>query len=255
MRKVLALSVVALFATTTLANVIIMGDSFDYPDDAALNAVWNAASSNPDYHLDTLFGNPEPSYAMPSPGANFQGRLARNLGGDYNGTDAQPLHLCFDFYLDDAGADTFWNGARHYVELRGYSGDAYGSGDLENLLAIGVYNNSGDAFDGSYYQGRVTFGTNWNTLDEEPGAVQRSVGWHRMLIEVTSSEVRFYVDNVLQEVEPRPNNFGFDTVVLGSDLTANGHQAWIDNVVVSIVPEPASLALLVLGGLALLRRR
>ncbi len=255
MRRSLALFAVALCATTALANVVF-SETFDYADDFALNAVWNAGSSNPDYYLDPSFGNLDPSYAMPSPSANFQGRLAYNLGGDYNGTDANPLVFSFDLYLDDAGAGlAFWNGARHYVELRGYSGDAYGSGDLENLLAMGVYNNSNDAFDGTYYQGRVTFGSNWNTLDEEPGAMQRTIGWHTMEIMVTSSEVRFSIDGVLQEIEARPNNFGFDTIVLGSDLTANGHQAWVDNISLAIIPEPASLALLVIGGLALVRRR
>jgi hypothetical protein len=72
---------------------------------------------------------------------------------------------------------------------------------------------------------------------------------------VNSSEVRFFVDGILAEIEARPNNFGFDSVGLGSHITANGWDAWADNLVVEIVPEPASLSLLLLGGLALLRRR
>ena len=41
-----------------------------------------------------------------------------------------------------------------------------------------------------------------------------------MKIEVTTSQVKFYVDGILSETESRPNSFGFDCVVIGSDLTA-----------------------------------
>ena len=255
MRRFLVTGLMLACAATVSAQVIL-DEPFDYASNDALNAAWSASgSSNPDYALDLSFGNPEPSYGLAAPGANYQGRLARNLGGDFDGTDAEPLVLSYDFYLHDDGAPVSWNGARHYVELRGYSGDAYGSGDLENLLAVGVTNTSDDPFDTTFYQGRVTFGSNWSTLDEEPGALNRDVGWHNMAIEVTSSEVRFSIDGVLAEVEARPNAFGFDCVVLGSDLTANNHDAWADNVGVVIIPEPGALCLLVLGGLAVIRRR
>lgn len=253
MRKLFALGVVALVVSAASAS--ILDEPFNYADNAALNAVWNAGSSNPDYHLDTTFGNPEPSYAMPSPAGNYQGRLARNLGGGFDGTDANPLVMSYDFYLADAGEGTFWNGARHYVELRGYEGDAYGSGGLNNLIAMGVNNGSDDAYSELFYQGRVTYGSNWNTLDEEATAVGRAIGWHNMEIMITTSEVRFSVDGFLCEIEARPNGFTFDSVVLGADLTAAGHDAWVDNLLVDIVPEPASLTLLALGGLALIRRR
>ncbi len=252
------LAVALLACGTSTFAVTVLSETFDYVDDAALDAVWNASSDNPDYSLDTSFGNPQPSYAMPSPAGSFQGRLARNLpGGSIQATDANPVKLCFDFYLDTAGLAASWNGARHYIELRGYENGAFGQGGLQNLLAMGVYNSSDDDFDTTFYQGRVVFGSNWNTLDEETGAANRDVGWHTMQIAVNSSEVRFSVDGVLAEVEARPNNFEFDSVVLGSDLTANDHGSWVDNLSVKVAPEPSTLLLLAVGGLVAigLRRR
>jgi hypothetical protein len=260
MQRILAVgAALGLVASAVGAPMVILNEPFDYASHAALAAVWTASSDNPDYQLDLAFGNPLPSYAMPSPSANFQGRLARNLGGDFNGTDAEPLVMSYDLYLADAGETALWDGARHYLDLGGWSGDVWGSGSLENLLEVGVRNADDEGSDNAtlnmFYQGRVTFGSNWNTLNDEAGAPGRAVGWHNLKTMVTTSEVRFFVDGVLAEVEARPNGFGFDSVRLGSDLTANGWDAWADNLVVEIVPEPASLSLLLLGGLALLRRR
>lgn len=256
-----------LAAGCTLAGVsgvsaqVILNEAFNYPDNASLNAIWNAnpAGPQPSYSLDLGFGNPSPSYNMPSPAASGTGsRLAMNLNGNFDGTDTNPLELSFDMYLTDAGLTTLWNGARHFVELRGYANNTYNSGALENLLAMGVFNTT-DAVDGThsnvYYQGRVTFGSNWNTLNDQPGAVGRGAGWHRMTMSIRSTEVRFLVDGVLAEIENKPNNLGYDCVVLGSGLTAAGHGSWIDNLRVEVIPEPMSGLLLALGGIALMRRR
>lgn len=209
-------------------NLLI--DAFGgYASQSAFEGVW-FDTANSAYYIDTING----WVTMPSPSANSLGRYYRNLGGDFNGTDANPLVMNLDFYLDPAGAPN-WSGARHYVELRGYSGDAYNSGTLENLLAIGVHNTSNDTWSTTRYQGRVTFGANWQTLDEGSAPVRQS-GWHQLRIEVTSSQVRFYVDGVLSETESRPNALGFDSVVIGSDLTANGHLAAVDNLTITCGP-------------------
>ncbi len=254
MMRLVAVMVVASFVSVASA-VPALNETFDYADNAGLQAAWNGSSSNPTYTLDPAFGNGAGSYHMPSPTANFQGRLAKNLGGDFNGTDAEPLVFSLDMYLCPLGAGSLWNGARHFVELRGYSGDAYGSGSLQNILALGLNNASSDAFSNQWFQGRVWLGSEWVSLDENPLTPGRSAAWHNLKAVIKSSTVDFYVDGVLAETEARANSYGFDTVVLGSDLTANGQQVWVDNVRVEVVPEPATLALLGLGGLALLRRR
>jgi hypothetical protein len=237
---------------------ILLDEPFDYPSHAALAAAWNASSDNPTYQLDPSFGNPLPSYRMPSPASNFQGRLARNIpAGSVQATDANPLQLTYDLYLEASGAANGWLNARHFVELRGHDGGAFDSGTLQNVLAIGIYNNSFDTFSTNRYQGRVrptdscgpVAGCDWYTLDEELGASARSSGWHQLEILITGSEVRFTIDGVLAEVEPRPNSFAFDSIVLGSDLTANGHSVNIDNVSLSRlpIPEPGSAVLVIVA--------
>src|SRR5690606_23817469 len=116
--------------------------------------------------------------------------------------------------------------------LRGYAGSTFGGGAVENLIAIGVNNNSADAFASNRYQGRVTNGSEWQTLDEG-SAPERAGGWHQLKFEITATQVKFYVDGILSETESRPNAYGFDSVVLGSDLTAAGFAAAVDNLAVS----------------------
>ncbi len=50
---------------------------------------------------------------------------------------------------------------------------------------------------------------------------------------VTTGQIRFYIDNVLSETETRPDSYGFDCVLIGSDLTANGIVARVDNLQVT----------------------
>ena len=206
-------------------NLLI--ESFDgYANQAAFEAVW-FDTLNSAYYLDTAGGNPGGAVIMPSPSANSLGKYYRNLGGDFNGTDAAPLTFQFDFWLDAAGAPG-WSGTRHFAEIRGYAGNVYGSGSLENALSIGVYNSSADTFSTTKYQGRVLNGVGWQTLDEG-SAPARAGGWHQMKIVITTGQALFYVDGILSETEARPNSYGFDCVVIGSDLTANGFVARVDN--------------------------
>ena len=75
------------------------------------------------------------------------------------------------------------------------------------------------------------------------------------MAEIGTNSIGFYVDGILAETIARANSFGFDNVVLGSDLTAGGHTVWVDNVKVETVPEPGMMLLVSIGGLLLRRRK
>ncbi len=241
-RYVLAVGLLAWPASLARATgpVVLVDDNLQsYASHGQFKAVWTDTYRS-DYILDVGFGNPAPSLRMPSPPSNFDGRFWRRLGGKITPTDSVPLTFQFDMYLEAGGAPG-WNNARHYCELRGYSSGTYGQGELQSLVAVGIYNGSADWFSTVKYQGRVHspgIGDVWYTLDAEPTAPNRTAGWRRMKIVVTGSEVRFSVDNHLAEVIPRNVSFPFDTVVLGSDLTAAGHQVFVDNVRVTGPPPP-----------------
>ncbi len=260
MKRALALALCGLVSSNAM-GAIVLSESFDYANHAAFLGTWNASANDNDFYLiDTGVGNPAGSYALNAPTANFTGRAAINLGGTYNGTNAQPLEFSVDMLLEDTEANVTasWGGARHYIEMRGYTGGSYLSGSLANLVAIGVNNVSDDgSFSTLKYQGRAigtpdTGGADWQTLT---GAANRSTGWHTLKLVIDSDSYDFYLDGVLGKSVTRTDTIGFDSIALGSDLTANGRKAWIDNIKVEITPEPATLALLGLGGLALARRR
>lgn len=253
MKRLLA-TVFALVGVASASAQIILQDSFDsYADQAAYDAVWTPTAGT---HIN---GTLSTAQAVSAPNsvrtltntAGTQGSY-RNLGGDYDGTDAQPLVVSFwQYYIT--------GGTRHYNEVRGYTGAGFNDGSLVQLYAAG-WNNSvtapGEVFAGNKFQGRVAFGagSGWVNLNGA-GSPNRTDGWHKFTIEIRTNDVNFYVDDILSRNFIRGTLSSFDTYVIGSRLTSAEIETYTDDVLVERVPEPTTLALLGLAGVALLRRR
>jgi len=217
--------------------VILFEDFEAYSSNAQMTAVWNLFGIGPFNNLDTAVGNSGNSLRMDSPDVNGLGRLIRNLpGGQITADATNNIEMSVDMLLADAGAPG-WNGARHFCELRSYANGSYNNGGLQQLLALGVFNNSTNLFSTSFYQGRIAFGgLNWQTLNGEAGALTRATGWHNLKMVVSVSDIKFYVDNVLSHVTASTSSLTYDSVVLGGNLSAAGHTAWFDNFKVALVP-------------------
>ena len=244
MKKLLALSVVVAFASAASAGVIWFDDFDGYADQAALDAVYTQLYADP-VNLDQTKGYSDGQSV--SAGAHETSydadRMWRNLGGEFAGTDAEPLRFEFMVQMDDT--TDWW--CRQYIEIRGYSGAGYGDGDLEELIALGC--TSSGVADTGLYSARVVTGDNWFNLQ-----TARSTEWTRLTALVKTSTVEMYVNGNLEYTSPRAEGFTIDSVVVGSGLSSRV-EMWFDDLNIDIIPEPASLSLLALGALALLRRR
>lgn len=246
MRTFVALCVVLVFAASASADLF---DDFDsYADQAAFEAAYPPVYAGTSMTLDQAFGYSDSQSVHGIAPSSYSTKNYRNLGAEYAGTDEQPLIFEFMMYFDESASGSPWN-ARNYCELRGYTGEGYGDGDLEALIAIGLYNATADS---SKYQARVLFGgLNWfdTTIDRMPET------WTKMTVKIMTDTVEVYVDDVLGGTSSRTAGVTYDSIVIGSGLTSADVDAWFDDMSVYNIPEPATLSLLLLGGLALMRRR
>lgn len=238
----LGCAAVMAFATSANAAVIFEDDFESYADTAAMQAVWGAAGLGT---LDNALGNPGQSMAHPGGADNIVTVPVQQASA------GNPLVYTADIYDDGTSANK-----RMTAGLR-FSGVA-------NLLEMGMYNSP------SHYAVRAVLpGPNWaaftltddggNPINNEP--VQ---GWHRFQLVHDGSNATFTVDlgstGIINGTLVLPavwNANGVDSIRLGgpSSLSSPGGGANFDNVKLEIVPEPATLALMGLGGIAMLRRR
>ena len=133
------------------------------------------------------------------------------LPQSYQGSDAEPLIL--EFWMYDSNPSLI--NVRHFISLAAYSGGTWGSGTLENLIAMGMHPPSG-----AYYNARILYGgENWVLTSAE-----RTEGWRKMAIKITGSQIQFYVDDTLayQNSYTAPAT-GWNSIRLGSSLSSTNN--------------------------------
>ncbi len=232
-------------------------DNFDsYADQAAFNAVWNVGVAGGGLILST-------DQASSGSQSVQQDLTAKASGIDIapiSGSDAAPLEWSFRFYDSTQSANL-----RQFATIRD------NAPALAQLVAIGAYNDTTltknlitsepvTAADlNTYYAARVAFspGPNWFILNTD-GVPTRSTGWHELKAVFYDTTVDFYVDGVLGmagiEYAAAAGAVTFDRLTVGSGLSSANGAAFYDDVKVTVIPEPTTLALLGLGALAFLGR-
>jgi len=195
-----------------------------------------------------------------------------NIANRFNGGNPYFGNISFDWWFYDAGGAGNGN-FRDFAALGYYSvaataassgldytaasGGNLNTGSVLQRLSLGAINTT--VANAAQYQARVvgaTDGPNAGQYFNLP--VSRSIGWHEGKILLgapngAATMVSFYIDgvNLLNHAIDTPNgvnvielNDGFGTVA-----------ANYDDVTLTIVPEPASAALLMCGGLVWLTSR
>jgi hypothetical protein len=147
----------------------------------------------------------------------------------------------FDFYDTNPTGPAY----RQHVNLQE---GAAPSGSAQ-LIGMGLNNNIAS----NYYMGRVLGfnGGAYFRLDD-PGAPTRTMGWVNLKVEISDSEFRFYVNDILSKTVVNSYTLrSYDTVRLGSGLSNANNAAYYDNFMIYAIPEPGTYAA-IFGGLALL---
>jgi len=221
-------SVTSLEAALTLTGAIAFQDDFETCDLSG----WTATAGT-----NGLDGSNAQNH---TPGGGCSALVNHSLDKMYH-----------NFGVEVAGRmrATWWiydgDQTRVYAEVRAHTGAGYAEGVLQQLLAAGKYSGvtlSGEVWDGTKYQGRVSYGSSvgWFNLNAV-GAPSRSTGWHKFVIErlADGTTLNFYVDGILSRTMTGVTDGALDSMLIGS--VAGGStvgDGWIDDVLVEYLDAP-----------------
>lgn len=185
-------------------------------------------------------------------GSSAASRIYHEVSAGGTGIMASQIDFSFDF--NDVGA------TRDYNCIYGWSGHAWGSG-LTSVLAFGDYNTTQ-----GFYMGRysaitgATYSDGADATGQSGGwfalAAPKSDGWHHF--EVVGSpdgadkaKLQFFIDSNLVGTVGNLGDYELNYACIGGALSVGITGGNTDNYSVSMVPEPSSIALSILGGLSL----
>ncbi len=255
MKVVAVFACLAVLVLASGASAAIFFDDFEsYADTSAMMAsgAWGD-DGGANGTLMTSGGNPGQYMDHPA------GTVAAHVISPLFPSDTKPIIWEFDF-LDTTNSNKRVTGG-----LR----DNGGGAGLNSILEMGRYNanydpESGETRDG--YGIRTVFiggdPGNWVTFQGDP-AVQ--AGWHHFKAIIKATSILFeldlgkdgIVDGQRLVTTSDTSGIGYNILRLGgpSNLSSTGGGAGFDNVSIDQVPEPATIGLLGMAGLALLRRK
>jgi hypothetical protein len=238
-------------------------DNFDsYANQAAMNAVWTVDLGTA-LTLSTANSVSAPNSVSQS--TTVASRIYHYLGSSIQGDQ---LDFSFDFYYTGTGT-------RDFAQVYSRAGSTWAAG-LNGALSFGTYNttaagkfsarfSSATPANGAIFGDGATIISTSDTTGWFALSVSKTVGWHDMEVigaldpnHTGKAIYKFYVDGVLGgSIANAPDslfNFGVIGGGVSSGTGSAANVAFYDNYSVGIIPEPSSLALLILGGLAMAGR-
>jgi|GEM_PF-563950 hypothetical protein len=260
----------------------VFTDNFDtYADQAAFEAAWapigTVAPLSATLAIDQASSLPQ-SIRVDGTATSNQQRNQRSFTETGLIDINTSIAFSFDFYDSSAAAAPY----RQFSGLQ----DGTSAVSTGQIIGMGLNNNhinsdSGGNFymarilgytppttdpDGGPNEGGTLASGGFFKLNDFVNAPLRFTGWHNFGVVIStddgaSADFAFFVDNILAE---RVNNVGsaaqfrsYDVIRLGSGVSNAGNAAWYDNfsVQVTVVPEPSTFGLCLLGVAALVCRR